>query len=479
MLECNIGTLSPFTPSSSDPWDQKKVHHFYRRFGFGATNQEITDALTQNPTTFVENSIENTKNMPPTDAPVWANMYYGEYTDPDNQIPIQHEEWYREFVNDMLDNSFRGRLTLFWHNHFVTRLDDFWCPSWLYNYYHTLQVHSLGNFKEFVRAIGITPAMLIFLNGYENTSDEPNENYARELYELFTLGVDNGYTQTDIVNTARALTGYTYSVDYCAPFTFDSDNFDENDKTIFGQTGNWGYHDVIDILFEQRATEIATHICKKIYRYFVNPVVDDTIVSQLATTFIDNNFELAPVFKQLLKSEHFFNEFSIGTVVRSPYDYTNTFYRETGFTLTQEIKDNTVYFNFEVGQLIFDPVDVAGWQGNHDWINSSTLIGRWNSLQYYIWTIFDTTPEDLRTFAIDLCGTSTDPAFITQKIVDFLSSNGFQTQTDYDTATVIFKWEVPQNYYDNNLWNLQWDSAPLQVVVLLLHLIKQPELQLK
>lgn len=480
MPNCNTSTLALFTPSSSMPWNQKRVQHLHRRLGFGISKSNMENALTFSPDNYIDtlfNQVIASGSMSP---PSWENMIYDDYTDPDTEIPLQHEVIYNQFIGDVENNSLRARFTLFWHNHFVTRLDDYWCPSWMYNYYKTLHDYNFGNFKEFVRAIGLTPAMLVFLNGYQNTAAEPNENYARELLELFTLGVNNGYTQSDIVNIARALTGYTGINDYCAPINFNSNDFDNGQKTFFGQTGNWDYNDVVDILFQERGNLIAEFICTKLYRYFVSPEINENIISQLATTFINNNFELLPVYKQLFKSTHFFDDNAIGGIVKSPYDHFFNFTNETLFGVNTEFRENIIWFNGEIGQLIFDPIDVAGWQGNHDWINSSTLIGRWQLFEWYLWTIWDTNPELFRTFVISLAGNSeTDPAVVTQKIVDYFISKGLQNTTDYVVATDVFKDEVPQNYYDNNLWNLTWSSVPYQVLVLLLHIVKLPEFQLK
>jgi uncharacterized protein (DUF1800 family) len=478
-MSCNIGSINQFVPTPQNLWDKRRVQHFYRRLGFGATTNEIEQALVQTPSTFVESVINTAINLPETSPPLWAYMVESDYTDIDSQMQEQHKEWYLEWENDMLNNPLRGRFTLFWSNHFVTRMEDYWCSSWMYNYYSVLQQHSFGNFKEFVKAIGLSPAMLIFLNGYQNTVAEPNENYARELYELFTLGVNNGYTQNDIVETARALTGYTFIDEYCAPISFDINDFDAFSKTIFGKTGNWGYDDVINILFEERGNQIATYICGKLYKYFVSPEVDSTIVSELANTFVANNFELAPVYKQLFKSEHFFDENAIGIVVKSPFDVFNIHFRETGFATDQELLLNLIWFSSEIGQTLFEPVDVAGWQGNHDWINSSTLIGRWNVFEYYLWWVWNNHNESLRDFAVNLSGNIDNPSIITQIIVDHLLSNGLQTQIDYGIATDIFKDKVPQNYYDNGSWNLQWETAPYQVIVLLLYIVRLPEFQLK
>ena len=135
---------------------------------------------------------------------------------------------------------------------------------------------------------------MLYLNGFENTNNDPNENYARELYELFTLGEGIGYTQEDITETARALTGYNHWSEPGADIYFDASTFDSGSKTIFGQTGNWGYDDVIDNLFDQRGSEVATHICSKLYRFFVSPdidaVIQQDIIAPLAQTLVDNSF---------------------------------------------------------------------------------------------------------------------------------------------------------------------------------------------
>ncbi len=478
-MPCNSGTLATYIPTTQNPWNKNRVQHFYRRLGFGATDANIASALALTPSTFVENKINDVINLGVSTPTSWESMTYGEYTDPDNEIPLQHQELFINFEHDMISQSLRGRFTLFWSNHFVTRLEDYWCPSWMHNYYKTLQQYAFGNFKEFVRAIGVTPAMIVFLNSYENTATSPNENYARELYELFTLGVNNNYTQTDIVETAKALTGYTGYTEYCAPITFNSNDFDTGSKTIFGQTGNWGYDDVIDILFQERASEIANYICGKLYAYFISPEIDTAIVSQLAITFITNNFELTPVYKQLFKSEHFFDNEAIGVAIKSPYDMFNAFVNESISNIDDDFLLNIIWYNGEIGQEMFGPIDVAGWQGNHDWINSSTLVGRWQLIEWYLWRIWDTNREALRTFAVSLAGTSTDPFEIAKIIVDHLLPNGLQTLADYVIARDVLKDQVPQNYYDNNLWNLQWDSAPYQVLVLLFHISKLPEFQLK
>ena len=178
-------------------------------------------------------------------------------------------------------------------------------PAYLYQYYALIQSHALENFKTFVSEMGLATTMLRYLNGFENKKNSPNENYARELYELFTLGEGNGYIQEDITETARALTGYNRFKTYLGVIEFNENSFDKGSKTIFGRSGNWGYNDVIDILFEEKKDLIANFICNKIYRYFVSPQLNSSVVSAMAETFKQNEFELKPSLNNYLKVNTF------------------------------------------------------------------------------------------------------------------------------------------------------------------------------
>ena len=476
---CDLDGITPYVPTVDKPWDETRAKHLYRRMGFGANPATIQAALLQDPATLIDNLVDAAVALPPTPAPAWGNWALSDYTDIFVEGPEQVVDWYTQFINDMLDNGLRDKLTLFWSNHFVTQLDIYECPSYLFQYYNMLQVHGLGNFKDFVHAVGINPAMIVYLNAYENTNVSPNENYARELYELFTLGENNGYTQTDIVETSKALTGFQGFTDFCAPITFTPITHSQANKTIFGQTGNWGYDDVIDILFSERDSQIAQHICTKLYNYFVSPVTDQAIVDELAATFLANNYQIAPVLKQLFKSEHFFDDDVIGVKIKSPMEMLLSVLKESNFTYDEAVIDGTRYFGALLGQEIFDPVDVAGWQGNHDWINTSTITGRWLVLDYFVLYVLDQNPEELRTLAIDLVGgVSSDPDLVSYAIIDHFLPKGLQTASEYEQAATVFRDVYPQNYYDLGLWNLNAEFATAQVYLLMIHISKMPEFQL-
>lgn len=481
---CNTSTLQPYEPTSQNIWDTSKVNHVFRRLGFGASQTEIDAALAMTPGDFIDSLVDTAFNLPPTTAPPWGYWSYNDFTDYGAENDQYKFDWRIQTGNDIISDGFRGRMAFFWMNHFVTEVEVYDHCAYMFQYYNAIQTPSLGNFREFTRSIGTNPAMLLYLNGFENTNFNPNENYARELFELFTLGEGNGYTQDDILETARALTGYNHWLDYGGTIFFDSSTFDAGEKTIFGKTGFWGYDDIIDILFQERSSEIAFYICEKLYRFFVSPEVDATIeqdiIQPLANTLIANDFELVPMLKQLFKSEHFFDERAVGVVIKSPFDLTFNYIKETGFFYDDTLMNAFIYYAGLMGQEMYEPLDVSGWQRDETWINASTLTGRWQLVELYLGYLFDNGLESsLVDFAKDLSNNSNDPYYITQVVIDRLMSKQLHSITDYDIATVIFKWEVPQNYYDDGLWNLDWSTAPYQVFLLLKHVATIPEFQLK
>ena len=498
-VNCNTSTLAPYTT----PLDAYRAAHLYRRLGFSASVQAINQAVGQTAGTLVDALISEAVGMPPTSAPAWAdwtNSNYPADDDAANQVRQgQYREWRITYTRALLENNLRDRLSFFWSNHFVTELDIYNCSSFLYHYTNCLQRNALGNFKTFVSEIGLTDAMLYYLDGVYNNGDNPNENYARELYELFTLGEGNGYTEQDIIETARALSGFTERGEIgCEPVAFDSGTFDPGSKTILGQTGTWDYDDVIDILFDQRANEIATFICRKLYEFFVHPdSADDAgnaqvIISGMANTFTSNNFELAPVLSQLFKSQHFFDEEAIGVIIKSPFDLYLNLINESGFAFTDNTLLNVVDATGLLGQDLFDPVDVAGWQRDRSWINTNFIIGRWLTSEVFLQAFYQDNAEQFRTLAMDAVGpadsNTSNPETVVAALVGKFLPKGLLTQQDFDNAMSIFKIEdVPENYYGSDyipgglgLWMLSVSpEVPQQVFLLLMHLTRQPEFQLK
>lgn len=498
-VNCNTSTLAPYTT----PLDAYRAAHLYRRLGFSASVQTINQAVGLSAGALVDNLINEAVGMATSPAPVWAdwnNSNYPADDDAANQMRrTQYEEWRITYSTALINNNLRDRLSFFWSNHFVTELDIYNCSSFLYHYTNCLQRNAIGNFKTFVSEIGLTNAMLFYLDGAYNNGDNPNENYARELYELFTLGEGNGYTEQDIIETSRALSGYVERGEIgCTPVAFDPTAFDAASKTILGQTGNWGYDDVIDILFAQRTNEIATFICTKLYEFFVHPDSDDDegnaqqIIAGMAVTFVANNFEIAPVLSQLFKSQHFFDDEAIGVIIKSPFDLYLNMIKETGFAYDNSTLLNVVDATGLLGQDLFDPVDVAGWQRDRSWINTNFIIGRWLTVEVFLQAFYQNNAEQFRTLAMDAVGpadsNTSNPEIVVSALVNKFLPKGLLTQQDFDNAMSVFKIEdVPENYYGADyfpgglgLWMLTISpEVPQQVFLLLMHLSRQPEFQLK
>ena len=180
------------------------------------------------------------------------------------------------------------------------------------------------------------------------------------------------------------------------------------------------------------------------------------------------------------KSEHFFDDRAIGVIIKSPFDVVFTYINESNFFYDDTMMGAINYYAGLIGQELYDPPDVSGWQRDETWINSSTLTGRWQMMEFLHNYLYDQGLEaSFIDIARDLSSDSNDPFVITTAIVDFFNAKELFTPTDYEIATTVLKWEVPQNYYDDGLWNLNWDSAPYQVYLLLIHMMRMPEFQLK
>lgn len=474
--------MKPYTPSGKDQCNAEQINLVFRRLSFGCSLSEIDLYLNSSPGVLIDDIVDGASSIDVTPAPEWSQWDNKQFNNSGNNKNYYHTLWQKQAFKDIDNNGFRERLSLFWSNHFVIEYKDVNQPAYLYQYYTLIQSHALGNFKTFVSEMGLAPAMLRYLNGYDNKKNNPNENYARELYELFTLGEGNGYTQEDITETARALTGYNRHKTYLGVIEFNETTFDKGSKTIFGRTGNWGYSDVIDILFEEKKDLIAEFICTKIYQYFVSPKVDSSIVSAMTKTIKEEDFEILPVLKQLFKSEHFFDSFNNNVIIKSPIDLMLGLHHSLSF----QYQDNVdLEFNMrnkcrDMGQEIFSPVDVAGWQGNHDWINSETLPKRCEFADYLLIRYWQKNKNQFKTFIQDLVGTDEiDLRAIVTQLKDFMFCPCEIKEEEMTDAINTFIGEVPESYFEDGTWSLKSNSVSKQVYDLMRYLITLPEFQLK
>jgi uncharacterized protein (DUF1800 family) len=279
--------------------------------------------------------------------------------------------WAELIVNQPL--SIRERMVLFWHDHFATQAVDVRRPQFMYQQNALFREHALGNFKTLVQEVTRDPAMLYYLDGVANQAGRPNENYARELMELFTMGVGN-YTEEDVGEAARALTGWT--VEGRQPL-FVGQRFDSGVKQFLGRSGTFTDRDIIDVIFDQDVT--APFLCRKLYQAFVYDIPDETVVAQMAELLRSNNYEVLPVLEALLKSTHFYEDATIGARIKSPIELVAGSLRTFGIQAGSggEVPgDYVVVLCDTLGQHLLDPPNVAGWPGYRTWISTATLPNR-------------------------------------------------------------------------------------------------------
>ncbi|WP_202552103.1 DUF1800 domain-containing protein [Ginsengibacter hankyongi] len=272
--------------------------------------------------------------------------------------------WLSEMINS--EAQMREKMSLFWHGHFACRVINIYFQQQLLN---TIRENALGNFGDLLREVSKSPAMLSFLNNQQNKKQHPNENFAREVMELFTMGRGN-YTEEDVKESARAFTGWGFNLKgefVERPFLHDNGN-----KTFLGKTGNFDGDDIIDILLEQGQT--AKFITQKIYKYFVNDKPDSEKIESLANSFYQSNYDIKKLLTQIYTSDWFYNDKNIGTHIKSPVELLVGIRR----LLPMELDKPEVQLLFQraLGQILFYPPNVAGWPGGKNWIDSSALMLR-------------------------------------------------------------------------------------------------------
>ncbi len=261
----------------------------------------------------------------------------------------------------------REKMALFWHGHFASRnLNIVYQQDML----HAIRTHALGNFGELLRAVSKSAAMLAFLNNQQNRKASPNENFAREVMELFTLGRGN-YTEADIKEAARAFTGWGFNLK--GEFVFRRQQHDAGEKTVLGKSGRFTGDDVLDMLLEQRQT--AHFIARKLYRFLVNEEkIPEERVHQLGDQFFDSGYDIGKLLDAIFTSTWFYEPENIGCKIKSPVELWVGIRRTLPLTL--EDAEVQLLLQRALGQVLFHPPNVAGWPGGRAWIDSTALMLR-------------------------------------------------------------------------------------------------------
>ncbi|HMP18140.1 MAG TPA: DUF1800 domain-containing protein [Gemmatales bacterium] len=263
------------------------------------------------------------------------------------------------------------RLTLFWHNHFATSHAKVQNVAYMYQQNELFREHALGSFSKMLHAISEDPAMLLWLDGVSNKKRMPNENYARELMELFSLGIGN-YTETDIRQAARAFTGWGIRNDR---YHFSAVEHDTGIKQVFGNQGNFGGHDIVDMCLEKPAC--ARFMVRKLFRYFLSDTLQpgDSLLEPLAEKFRKSGYQIKPVVSTMLRSNLFYSAECYRAKIKSPVEF--------AVSLVHQLEGRADSLQLAemldpLGQRLFAPPSVKGWEGGTDWLNSNTLLLRHN-----------------------------------------------------------------------------------------------------
>jgi len=263
------------------------------------------------------------------------------------------------------------KLTLFWHGHFATGENKTRDYRLMLKQNEMFRAHAAGNLRDLLVGILKDPGMLVYLDNGENIKSHPNENFGRELLELFSMGVGN-YTERDVREAARAFTGWTNNV---LEFKFDVDQHDAGPKTFLGQTGPFNGDDIIDIILKQPVT--AEFVAGKIYKFFVRDEVAPPVRAALGRTFRDGGYQMKPLLTQIFLSKDFYSEAATATQIKSPVQLVVSTYKKLGLREIPTIPDFG-RMTASLGQSLFDPPNVAGWAGGRTWITPSTLLQRGN-----------------------------------------------------------------------------------------------------
>lgn len=278
------------------------------------------------------------------------------------------------------------KMSLFWHGHFACRINNVRYNQQLLS---VIRAHALGNFGDLLSQVSKSPAMLQFLNNQQNRKQHPNENFAREVMELFTMGRGH-YTEDDVKEGARAFTGWGY--DRQGQFRFRPFLHDDGMKIFLGRKGNFNGDDVLKILLEQKAT--AYHITEKIYRYFVNDQPDENMIRPLAEKFYQSNYHIAGLMENIFRSDWFYDSKNVGNHIKSPVELLVGMHR--AIPVQYQNPDVQILFQRILDQVLFYPPNVAGWPGGRSWIDSSTLLFRMRLPQIvYYSEAFSTRPKDM------------------------------------------------------------------------------------
>ena len=426
------------TPIAAEDWSYDRAAHLLERAGFGGTPEEIERLAALGPKGAVDallnyEQIDNSALPPFDESGIWdedmladinenfdfgqgiakarrTGSAYGAVPNESGVRPFQpiinmlyyrnystRHEWDRAIVwwaNRMLNSprSLEEKMTLFWHGHFATEQEKVRDYRLLLDQIEMLRENATGNFRDLLLGIAQDPAMLVYLDNRKNVKGHANENFAREIMELFALGVGN-YTEDDVKEAARAFTGWA---NYGRDYSENADLHDQGEKTVLGETGNFNGQDIIGILLRQEAC--AEFISRKIYRFLVREDLSPELNRELAAVLRDGGYDLKPLLRTIFRSRDFYSHPSYASQIKSPVQFLISSYKKLDLAEVPGTP-NFYYVASQLGQALGNPPNVKGWDGGRSWINPSTLIERGNIMRHVLFPEEAEGQYDLGPFA--------------------------------------------------------------------------------
>ena len=380
----------PLSPIADTDWNTRTATHLLDRAGFGGTPDGIAELASMSPRQAVARLVNYHKvrqderltdfqpqpYVPPPPKQGQAKydrnlqVFFGRVAHDNGQMERARDWWLGRMLTSR--RPLEEKLTLFWHGHLTSSNAGVYMSSAMIRQNKLYRRHAAGNVGELILAVSKDPAMLRYLNNNANVKGRPNENYARELMELFTLGEGN-YSEDDVKQAARSLTGWTFTGD--GAFYFRRSVHDDGEKTFLGETGDFDGTDIVEIIIRQR--QHASFICAELFKFFVHDDPTDDQLKAMVWTYRVSGNHVRPVLKQLFLSKAFYSERAIATRVKSPVEYIVSTWKAMGL---QDVPQRGRLRNdlAEMGQVPFYPPTVEGWDSGPAWITSSTLLARYN-----------------------------------------------------------------------------------------------------
>ena len=377
-------SLAPY----AGPWTAREATHLIRRTHVGAARADVVAALVRGSAPAAAAAlVDDAKARPLPDTPSWA----GRVTTDGATNTTRLYQWQRAWYAEMVEGGLREKMLLFWHDHFATGHPVYYHAAYAVDYLSFLRAGALGPLRPLVEGIGKRPAMLVFLDNDTNRVGQINENYGRELLELFTMGQvgpdgrDN-YAQADVRAAARALTGWVENAAQVR-CDFDASRYDGGVTELLGVpvaslgtgAGAYGYDEVVEVIFQHRAEAVAHFLAGKLYAWFVHPVPNAGVVAALAEQLRSTGFDVGAAVEALLASAHFYDAAVVGARIKTPVELVLGLARELEIPASQSVLERTRTTTALLGQEVLNPPSVEGWAGYDDpleyrsWITTGTI----------------------------------------------------------------------------------------------------------